>query len=175
MSESIKGAGRVIALESNMYNIIFGENELSALLLSLLYLYQPHMKVGRYRDCYLQRGGTAALEIHVYTRNGGGNRPDYEDVTARLREHPLYWRDFDDSFDTTYCSYVFKLAPTWVELLQGLVSEDPKRIPRSHRERAEAFVALSAREPNHPDVLRVAEAMRPALEQIAASMKEPVT
>lgn len=91
----------------SMYSLMFGQNRASGVLLSMLRL--TAAEVGRFRDCFLQRAESGALEIVVYTRNGGGNREDYESVTSFLRAHPQYLRDQDDDFDCTYASYVFSV------------------------------------------------------------------
>lgn len=66
---------------------------------------------GRYRDCWVEVDENGVLRIAVYTRNGGGNRPDYEAVTENLRAHPCYLLDRDDKFDTTYATYYFRFPP----------------------------------------------------------------
>ena len=84
----------------SMYNALFGMNPLAGQLLSLLGLSADD--VGRFRDAYVAEGGN---EIHVFTRNGGGNREGYmPDFSA----HPHYVRDFDDGFDSTYATIVFR-------------------------------------------------------------------
>jgi hypothetical protein len=63
-----------------MYNLLFGENPNSKILLAMLNLSNEKGKchIGRYRDVYLSEDGT---QIIVYTRNGGGNR-ECEDCVA---------------------------------------------------------------------------------------------
>jgi len=51
----------------SFYNLIFGENPASDVLLATLGLSRDD--VGRFRDCFVSDG-----KIVVYTRNGGGNR-----------------------------------------------------------------------------------------------------
>ncbi len=51
----------------SMYNMLFGANPSSDVLLATLGLSRG--SVGRFRDCHVSAG-----EIAVYTRNGGGNR-----------------------------------------------------------------------------------------------------
>ena len=45
--------------------------------------------------------------LYVHTRAGGGNRLWCK--TDKLKEHPLYLNDCDDSFDPTYCSIYFDI------------------------------------------------------------------
>jgi hypothetical protein len=51
----------------SMYNMIFGQNRLSDVILATVDLTKED--VGRFRDCFVTEG-----KIAVYTRNGGGNR-----------------------------------------------------------------------------------------------------
>lgn len=87
-----------------MYNALFGFNENADELLSMLNLTKE--QVGRYRDCYLSKDGE---RIIVYTRNGGGNRDDYEEVFQNLSTHPNYITDYDDDYDCTYASIEFSI------------------------------------------------------------------
>jgi hypothetical protein len=41
-----------------------------------------------------------------YSRIGGGNR-DYQDQIVKIREHPLYSYDRDDTSDVTYARFYF--------------------------------------------------------------------
>lgn len=91
----------------SMYNMLFGRNPASRLLLAMLDLTEAD--VGRFRDCYLERAETGVLTIIIYTRNGGGNRETYEAVTEGLQSHPQYLWDNDDDFDCTYASYAFSV------------------------------------------------------------------
>src|ERR1700712_5410738 len=84
--------GNIVRLDDNLYNIVHGTNPYAGKLLELLGLTRAY--TGRFRDCFMQ-ADTGELEIVVYTRNGGGNRAQHEAVTAKLRAHPLYKRDYD--------------------------------------------------------------------------------
>ena len=98
----------------SLYNMIFGANPNSDQLLSLLGKTQGDF--GRYRDVYVEDG-----MIVVHTRNGGGNREDYEDVFDEMSTHPWYSHDADDDFDCTYANIYFKVPEdklkTYVALL----------------------------------------------------------
>jgi hypothetical protein len=85
-----------------MYNLLFGENNYSDALLKTLNLERDDFC--RFRDVYL----TEEFVI-VYTRCGGGNREYYQDVFNDMKEHPLFDHDEDDDFDSTYCSFYFKI------------------------------------------------------------------
>ena len=45
--------------------------------------------------------------LYVHARIGGGNRLWYK--TDKLKEHPLYLDDCDDSFDSTYCTIYYDI------------------------------------------------------------------
>ena len=70
----------------SMYNMLFGVNPDTDTLLSLLG--KTAGDFGRFRNVYMEDG-----YIIVHTRNGGGNREDYEDVFDEMSEHPWYSHD----------------------------------------------------------------------------------
>lgn len=86
----------------SMYNMLFGMNPDSDKLLSLLG--KTAGDFGRFRNVYMEDGF-----IVVHTRNGGGNREDYEDVFDEMSGHPWYSHDADDDFDCTYANIYFKV------------------------------------------------------------------
>ena len=115
-----------------MYNILFGRNPMSTIILGMLNLKQED--VGRFRDTYISNG-----EIAVYTRNGGGNRDCWNEgkiegvdcgdrgcyaciITYRLPKHPNYLRDEDDDFDSTYATIWFSIPDKFKELAHRLES-----------------------------------------------------
>jgi len=86
----------------SMYNMLFGVNPDTDQLMEILGKTQGDF--GRFRNVYMEDG-----YIIVHTRNGGGNREDYEDVFDEMSEHPWYSHDEDDSFDCTYANIYFKV------------------------------------------------------------------
>ncbi len=109
----------------SLYNILHGKNADSEVLLAGLGLTRNDFY--RFRDVWVSEDDLIA----VYTRGGGNNREcyelDYEDGTCtedghadscvivkqeKLRQHPLYVRDVDDSFDNTYCTFYFRPPDT---------------------------------------------------------------
>lgn len=86
----------------SMYNMIFGMNPDSDKLLQLLGKTQGDF--GRFRSVFVEDGF-----IVVHTRNGGGNREDYEDVFDEMSGHPWYSHDADDDFDSTYANIYFRI------------------------------------------------------------------
>jgi hypothetical protein len=62
----------------SLYNALFGANPNSDVLMRILVEAQPKFNPGRFRDIYLNADGSRIL---LHTRNGGGNREHYEDLT----------------------------------------------------------------------------------------------
>lgn len=85
-----------------MYNMILGHSYFAGAILAVLGM-EPK-SFGRFRDAYMQDG----LMV-VFTRCGGGNRDDYENVFEMARQHPLFVDAVDDDYDSTYCSFRFRL------------------------------------------------------------------
>jgi hypothetical protein len=98
---------------SGLYNMVFGMNPLADVILATLGL--KRSDVGRFRDCYVAEG-----QIAVYTRNGGGNREEYQDVIDALAQHPCYVRDADDEFDSTYATIYFRFPEEYAEGLSKI-------------------------------------------------------
>lgn len=158
----------------SMYNIVHGVNEFAGVWLEVLDL--KTADAGRFRDCYLQpvadigewQKAGGGFEIHLFTRNGGGNRADHEEVTRRLRAHSLYLRDFDEAFDSTYATYVFRLSDFAKYVASKLVEAHPLEavVPDPPGKRFSDFMKLMKTNPQDPHVQRVTEAMRPTLEAL---------
>lgn len=93
-----------------LYNIVFGENQYGQALVYLLQTRQE-FNVGRYRDAWVERDGDDLL-IRVHTRNGGGNREDYDD--GSMTNHPWYVKDADEDYDCTYADWWFRPDLKWI-------------------------------------------------------------
>lgn len=100
----------------SFYSMLFGKNPDSEALLNLLGKTQADF--GRYRDVFVENG-----YIVVHTRNGGGNREDYEDVFEEMSMHPWYSHDQDDDFDCTYANIYFKVPEKVAETFVGMLNE----------------------------------------------------
>jgi hypothetical protein len=98
----------------SLYNLLFGDNANHRDFLFGLLNKTPG-DFGRYRDIYV-----TDEHIVVHTRNGGGNREDYEDVFDEMSEHPLYAYDEDDDFDCTYANYYFNHPAEYKDTLQEM-------------------------------------------------------
>lgn len=102
----------------SLYNMVFGQNQASGAILATLGLTKDD--VGRFRDCFVADG-----EICIYTRNGGGNREEYQGTIDTLAQHPCYLRDADDDYDCTYCTIYFRFPDEFAEELKKLDSGEP--------------------------------------------------
>lgn len=119
----------------SLYNALFGENKLRPLLLKVLGIDQPdgEFDSGRFRDIYLNGDGT---RIILYTRNGGGNRDEYQYVLDNFSEnHPNYIKDYDDDFDCTYAYVEFSVPDGYKEELKDLATGvEPKKVGEAFQE-----------------------------------------
>lgn len=102
---------------SGMYNLVFGMNPYSDSVLECLGLKKEDF--GRFRDVFVANG-----KIAVYTRCGGGNRPDYQHVFEKMAAHPNFLHAKDDSFDETYCTFYFSFPEGEEEVLNLINSPE---------------------------------------------------
>lgn len=112
----------------SLYNALFGKNKDSDLLLKIIGIDQPDGKYqsGRFRDIYLNADGS---KIILYTRNGGGNRDEYQPLIDILATHPNYLKDYDDDFDSTYAYIEFSVPEEFREEVKSLATgKDPEKI-----------------------------------------------
>lgn len=160
----------------SLYNMLFGMNRMCPILMECLEL--DPMACGRIRDCYLQRQESGKLEIHLLTRNGGGNRQEHEAITERLRRHPRFMRDYDEPHDTTYATYVFSIPDHIEPQLREVVTSGPPEaqarrdelVPPPFGSRFLAFMDRMKTDPTDPEVERVRETMKPIFDQIAKKL-----
>ena len=103
----------------SMYNLMFGSNPYKTIILGVLGLNE--FDCGRFRDVFVANG-----EIAIYTRNGGGNRDDYQHVFDTLAAHPNYLRNEDDSYDSTYATIYFSIPEQFRGVLSALDSGEFK-------------------------------------------------
>lgn len=125
----------------SFYNMIFGMNAQTDLLLAVLGLRQ--VDVERLRNVFASEDGKT---IEVYTRTGGGNREDYPNLT--MRKLPTWTGSVDDDYDSTYCTDTFNVPAEFVADVAGLSD------PLTHGLRAEFGQHLSKtlrREPTEAD------------------------
>ena len=97
----------------SLYNLMNGVNQSTFYILPML---EKHPDAyPRFRDCFLWDAENPEYDDHIiiYTRTGGGNRDDYEVENEAMRQMEGFVTDYDDSFDCTYASWVFKVPDKW--------------------------------------------------------------
>jgi len=84
----------------------------------------------RFRDCFLndEEHPEYSKRLHIYTRTGGGNREAYEEANDAMRASPYFITDFDDSFDSTYASWIFRVPDQWQADYQLLMDSKPTEV-----------------------------------------------
>lgn len=97
----------------SLYNMLFGRNPQTALLLAVIGFKENDVE--RFRDVHVENEGRI---IAVYTRTGGGNRSAYPQVA--LYRSQLFERTEDDDFDSTYATFYFRTPDEFVEDVRGL-------------------------------------------------------
>ncbi len=139
----------------NMYNLLFGQNPMSGVLLSILGIED----VPRFRDAFLDTSEDET-RIAIYTRTGGGNRDFYECEERCRDNYPEHFNggapepngpwncdlrdvegfiyDADDDFDSTYATFYYRVPDEAQPLVVTLsdIGANPDQTP------AERFAAL---------------------------------
>jgi hypothetical protein len=97
----------------SLYNMLNGVKPTTFFVLPMLGKHPDEYP--RFRDCFLGDADHPEYDgcIHVYTRTGGGNREGYEAQNTEMQEMPEFVADFDDDYDSTYASWVFKVPERW--------------------------------------------------------------
>jgi hypothetical protein len=138
----------------SLYNLLFGVRELTFFAIPMLGDKHPDA-YPRFRDVFAEdpehpeydQGRGDAYYIHLYTRVGGNNRGDGygED---ELYEHPQYVATFDDNFDSTYATYIFRVPEQWVADWQHVLAGDYDKISPALRAQCEkVFPKLAGKWP----------------------------
>ena len=104
----------------SLYNTLFGINEDMPFLLGMLGTNTEYFS--RFRDVELINDGTI---IRVFTRTGGGNRKYYQDNWNKIRENPLYLKDYDDDFDNTYAYIEFDIPKKYKSTAKKMFKGEP--------------------------------------------------
>jgi len=111
----------------SLYNELFGVNQATFYVLPMLNKHPDEYP--RFRDCFAD-DDKSKKTITVYTRVGGGNRDDYQDEIDKLTQMKGYMGNYDDDFDETYCSFVFKVPKKFEKdyelVLKGKLLETSK-------------------------------------------------
>lgn len=104
----------------SLYNQLFGTNEDAPVLLGMLSVNKEYFS--RFRDIELIKGGTL---IEVFARLGGDNREDYKETWDKIRNHPLYIKDYDDEYDNTYANIEFDIPEQYKETAKMMFKKEP--------------------------------------------------
>lgn len=96
----------------SLYNMMNGVNPAAFFVLPMLGKHPDDYP--RFRDCFIADSEHPEFDnhIHVYTRVGGGNR-NTGFGEEELYNHPEFVTTFDDSFDNTFATYIFKVPQKW--------------------------------------------------------------
>lgn len=153
----------------SLYNLIFGQNPFSGLLLEVIGTTRD--AVPRYRDCYLNEAGD---RIIIHTRTGGGNRGHYDSLARHknectyddcvhegpfnedLRVLPGFLYDADDDFDCTYADFHFEVPEPFREQVKLLREIGASEAPAGERWQA-MLEGLRGRKTDDPRVARALE------------------
>lgn len=97
----------------SLYNIVNGFN--MACLLYLPMLGKHSDEYPRFRDCFISDPDHPKYDnhIHVYTRTGGANRQHHIEENRVMMTAPEFVATFDDKFDSTFASFVYKIPEKW--------------------------------------------------------------
>lgn len=90
----------------SLYNLLMGFNPACILVMPMLGRKQEDYP--RFRDCFVTEDGNIA----IYTRVGGGNR-DCGYGEDELYKDENFIKTYDDSKDSTYATYEFKVPDKW--------------------------------------------------------------
>lgn len=117
----------------NLYNMTNGVNPATFVVLPMLGKHPDEYP--RFRDCFLADEERPELKdhIHVYTRTGGGNREDYEAENQAIRQIPGFVTDYDDGFDRTYASWVFRVPEYWKDDYDKIMSGNIKGVSTEYQ------------------------------------------
>jgi len=61
--------------------------------------------------------------IVIHTRNGGGNREDYQWVFDEMSTHPWYSHNTDEDYDSTYANIYFKIPEDKIKTFVALLDQ----------------------------------------------------
>lgn len=120
-----------------LYNALFKVNVNAGAILAMLDL-TPN-DCGRFRDAWIEKGGKTVI---VFTRNGGGNREEYQSVMDDLAKHPQYVEDFDDEYDSTYAHIRFNVPNDYAEVVAGVAPTED--VPTLQDKFEQAIAVLGA-------------------------------
>lgn len=145
----------------SLYNMLHGYNNNALFVLAMLKL--KTADCGRFRDAWIDEDGK---HLVIFTRNGGGNREEYQGVIDELAKHPNYVNDFDDDFDSTYASIRFSVPSQYQELVEALKPKE--KMPSLWDKTQESIKAI---EKHYQEKGEAPDAIKPLIEKLEALFK----
>lgn len=130
----------------SFYHLMNGVSQATFVVLPMLGKHPDEYP--RFRDCFLGDEEHPEYDghIHIYTRTGGGNRGCYAAENDAMRAMPGFVTDFDDSFDSTYASWVFKIPERWQQDFEAISAGNIGGISEEYRaEMKRVYPKLSAK------------------------------
>lgn len=108
----------------SFYEVFVGSDKYRTRLDEILGL--CNYDTGRERDIYVcnytdHDHVADGTYIVLLTRNGGGNREEYESSFESLQEHPNYVTDWDCDWDRTYAEICFSIPEEHVEEVTNML------------------------------------------------------
>lgn len=165
----------------NLYNLLFGRNQFSTILLKMLNTTED--AIPRYRDCYLDEKG----RIIIHTRTGGGNRAFYDSLESCKDHYPEYFNgnendpsgpwnadlrklsgylyDKDDDFDSTYANFVYRPRDEFKPIIDGLLAFNATTSPKDKWQKLFSDLENAAKTPEVELALEVGKLMLAELEK----------
>lgn len=105
----------------SLYNRLFGENPDATALLGMLSL--RRLDFDRYRDVYLNKGGT---RIIVVARIGGKNRKVHKETIKKIKKNPFFAKDYDDKFDNTFAYFEFLVPHKYCDVCEKIAPKEER-------------------------------------------------
>lgn len=131
----------------SLYNLVNGVNQATFYILPMLGKHPDEYP--RFRDCFIgkmtnhkQKTDLVGIpikqhdikekQISVYTRVGGGNRESYPEEIAALRANPNYIEDYDDDFDNTFATFLFKVPKKWEKDFDFIIKNQWNKVSKEY-------------------------------------------
>lgn len=149
----------------SLYNQLFDKCRFAGMLLMILDLNKDD--VPRFRDCFLDE----EHNIVIHTRTGGGNREEYKDANQKLREIAGYLEDTDDSYDSTYANFRYRVSEEYKELVEYIATREGAIL--NPAKRWQDTFAIVQQEGESPEKRAILTKMKPVMDAILAGLNQP--